>query len=248
MTSRFLLFSTLVFLFSTSMIFAQSCIIYKKEKDGIYLGADTRMVSYAINETGRFTEPVHSSICKMGNVNHVRFAITGYAADIALTEAKNILQGTKIFAEAIKQYTTSFGQKLANILEADRSTMLDYFKKKFPAGSTVGGSVFFYYENGLLVGRVIKIILVSQPTEKAVITTLNENIDSIGIAGSAIGIRAAILNKDVWKKGAAKAINNLIEIERMANPAEVGGVADILFVSSKNEMEWVQRKKCSNSN
>ena len=94
------------------------------------------------------------------------------------------------------------------------------------------------------MGHVINISVISHPTEKATVTTRNEIIDSIGIAGSSIGIKNVVFNKDVWKKGAVKGINNLLSIEKIANPTEVGGVADILFVSTKNEIEWVQRKKC----
>ena len=239
----FSIFIILSFL-SSSTVLSQSCIIYKKEKDGIFIGADTRMVSYESNETTRQIEPVYSSICKMGSVNNICFAITGFGADIAMSEAKNIFLNTKLFSDAIKKYVESVGQKIADILETERRQRIAFFKRTFPRGSNVGGSVFLYYENGALMGHVINISVISHPTEKATVTTRNEIIDSIGIAGSSIGIKNVVFNKDVWKKGAVKGINNLLSIEKIANPTEVGGVADILFVSTKNEIEWVQRKKC----
>jgi hypothetical protein len=239
------IFITLISLFVlTTAVFSQSCIIYKKETDGIFIGADIRLVSYSAYGATSQVEANYSSVCKIGNVDNIYFAVTGYVADIALIEARNACQNKKILSDIVSQYVESFGQKLADALEADRGSKFEFFKKKFPAGSVLGGSVFFSYENGVLTGRVIKITLVSQPTEKATITTRNEIMDSIGIAGSAIGIRTVLFNKDIWKKGAVRGITNLIEIEKIANPNEVEGDVDILFVSSKNEKEWVRRKKC----
>jgi hypothetical protein len=120
----------------------------------------------------------------------------------------------------------------------------DLYKKKFLPGTVVGGSVFFFYENGILNGRVVRIVLVSQPSQKATIQTKNELIDSIGVAGNIIATGKVLFNKDVWKRGAVNGINNIIRIEKIANPEELEGVADILFVSTKNEREWIQRKRC----
>ena len=223
---------------------SQSCIIYKKEKDGIYIGADTRQVSFTLNETSRRPESNNLSICKMDQVNNINFAVTGYAANIGVAEAKKVLQNTGAFADAIEVYIKSFGQKLADILETDRVSKSDLYKKKFLPGTVVGGSVFFFYDNGILNGRVVKIVLVSQPSQKATIQTKNELIDSIGVAGNIIATGKVLFNKDVWKRGAVNGINNIIRIEKIANPEELEGVADILFVSTKNEREWIQRKRC----
>jgi hypothetical protein len=228
----------------SSVIFSQSCIVYKKEKDGIYIGADTRMVSYVTNESNRRIEPTYLSICKIDQVDSIHFAVTGYSANIALDEARKILQNTKPFSDAVALYATSFGQKLADMLETTRHEKPDFYKKNFPAGLVLGGSIFFYYEKGILNGRVVRITLITQPSEKATVATKNDNLDSIGVAGNNIGTRNILYNSDVWKKGAVTGIKNLIGIEKMASPSQVEGVADILFVSSKNEVEWVQRKRC----
>lgn len=223
---------------------SQSCIVYKKEKDGIYIGADTRMVSYVTNESNRRVEPTYVSICKIDKVDSVHFAVTGHHANLALNEARTVLQNTKPFSDAVALYATTFGQKLADMLETTRHEKPDFYKKNFPTGLVLGGSVFFYYQNGILNGRVVRITLISAPSEKATVTTKNDNLDSIGIAGNAIGTRNILYNSDVWKKGAVTGIKNLIGIEKMASPTQLEGVADILFVSSKNEAEWVQRKTC----
>lgn len=243
MPGRFFLFFLLVIL-NSSVIFSQSCIVYKKDKDGIYIGADTRMVSYVTNESNSKIEPSYLSICKIDQVDNIHFAVTGYSANIALNDARTILQNTKPFTDAVNLYATSFGQKLADMLETTRHAKAAFYKKNFPAGLVLGGSIFFYYENGILTGRVVRLTLISEPSEKAVVSTRNDNLDSIGVAGNGIGTRNILYNSDVWKKGAVKGINNLIGIEKMANPSQVEGVADILFVSTKNEVEWVQRKKC----
>lgn len=224
--------------------YCQSCIIYKKEKDGIYVGADTRQVSFTINESSHRPESNNLSICKMDQVNNINFAVTGYAADIGVAEAKRVLQNTQVFADAVEIYTKSFGQKLADVLETDRLTKSDLYKKRFLPGTIVGGSVFFYYDKGILNGRVVKIVLVSQPSQKATIETRHELIDSIGIAGKIVATEKILFNKDVWKRGAAHGINNILRIEKIANPQELEGVVDILFVSTKNEREWIQRKRC----
>lgn len=210
----------------------------------MYIGADSRMISYVLNVSTQKIEPSYLSICKIDQVENVHFAVTGHAADMGLTEAKDILKNTRPFPDAIALYATTFGQKLADMLETTRRTMAEFYKRNFPAGTILGGSVFFYYENGTLTGKVVKIQLMSQPNEKATVATWNDNIDSIGVAGNTMGTRNILFNSDVWKKGAVKAINNLIGIEKIASPTQVEGTVDILFVSSKNEIEWVQRKKC----
>ena len=229
---------------SSETCFPQGCIIYKKEKNGIFIGADTRMVSYTINESTRRPESSYSSICKIDQVNSINFAVTGYAADVGVSEARNVLQDKKEFTEAIELYVKVFGQKLADILETDRLTKSDLYKQKFLPGTIVGGSLFFHYDKGILNGRVIRIVLVSEPSQKATIQTRQEVLDSIGVAGNLVGAKTILFNKDVWKRGAPKGINNIIGIEKIANPTDVEGVADILFVSTKNEREWVQRKRC----
>ena len=229
---------------SSEICFPQGCIIYKKEKDGIFIGADTRMVSYTVNESTRRTESSYSSICKIDQVNSINFAVTGYAADVGVSEARNVLQDKKDLTEAVELYIKVFGQKLADILETDRLKKSELYKQKFLPGTVVGGSLFFHYDNGILNGRVIRIVLVSEPSQKATIQTRQEVLDSIGIAGDLVGAKSILFNKDVWKRGAAKGINNIIGIEKIANPTDVEGIAEILFVSTKNEREWVQRKKC----
>ena len=229
---------------SSETCFPQGCIIYKKEKDGIFIGADTRMVSYTINESTRRTESSYSSICKIDQVDSINFAVTGYAADVGVSEARNVLQEKKEFTEAIELYVKVFGQKLADILETDRLTKSDLYKQKFLPGTIVGGSLFFHYDKGILNGRVIRIVLVSEPSQKATIQTRQEVLDSIGVAGDLVGARRVLFNKDVWKRGAPKGINNILGIEKIANPTDVEGAVDILFVSTKNERKWVQRKKC----
>jgi hypothetical protein len=224
--------------------FPQSCIVYKKDKDGIFIGADTRAVSYSSNVTTKQVETNYLSLCKIQQVNNINFATTGYGGPASLAEARSACEKEKLLADAVKLYAESFGQALANLLEADRITKNDLFKAKFPQGQTVGGSIFFQYENDSLVGRAVKFILTTSATEKVIVRTRTEYMDSIGIMGSSIGIHRVFYNKDIWKKGPVNGINNLINIEKMANPAEVSGVADILFVSRKNEVEWIQRKKC----
>ena len=225
-------------------IFTQSCIIYKKDQNGIYIGADTRVVSYESTLTGKPVESNYLSLCKIHQVNSINIAVTGYEINASLDEARSACEKGKLFEDAVKLYVERFGQKLADQLEADRVTKHDLFKTKFPKDRTVGGAILFQYKDDSLVGRVVKFVLVSRPSERATIATKTGFLDSIGIVGSAIGIHRVFCNKDVWKKGAVKGINNLIDIEKMANPSEVSGVADILFVSRKNEVEWIQRKKC----
>jgi hypothetical protein len=229
---------------SSQICFSQGCIVYKRENDGIFIGADSRMVSFTINESTRRAELSYTSVCKIGQVNNINFAVTGYAADIGVSEARNVFQNTPDFTAAIESFVKSFGQKVADILETDRLTKSDLYKQRLLQGTVVGGSLFFYYDNGILNGRVIRIVLVSEPSQKATIETRHAILDSIGIAGNIVGAKNVLYNKDVWKRGAAKGINNIIGIEKIANPTEVEGVAEILFVSTKNELEWVQRKKC----
>ena len=89
-----------------------------------------------------------------------------------------------------------------------------------------------------------RIILLYPPNQKASISTENVPIDSIGATGSTKGIRTVIFKNDIWKKGPVHGINNLINIEKFANPTQFDGNVDVLFLSNKNEMKWVQSKKC----
>ena len=223
----------------------QSCVVYKKEKDGIFIGADTRMVTYINDEKTQQVETSYSSLCKIEQVNNFNFAITGHGGNISLDEARKACRNEKLLPEVVKYYAVTFGQKLADMLETDRHTKPAFYKKKFLAGRNLGGSLFFHYENGVLIGLAVKFVLVSQPQDRATISTHTENMDSIGIMGSEIGIKRIVFNKDVWNKGTVNAINNLIGIEKMANPVELGGIVDILFVSNKNQLEWIQRKACN---
>jgi hypothetical protein len=228
----------------TASTIAQSCIVYKKENDGIFIGADTRLVSYVTNASNQRVEPSVSSFCKIMRIKDYHIAATGIGADVALQEAATALQRDLKIDEAVDAFAMAFGQKLADILEKDRRTKPDFFKKKFLPGTNLGGAVFVYYNKGVLVGRVVKAVVVSPPSEVATVSRRIEMMDSIGIVGSAVATRNILYNRDVWKKGAVNGIKNIVGIEKMANPTEFDGTVDILFISNKNDTEWVQGKRC----
>lgn len=236
--------SCIIFVLYASLTFSQSSIVYKKESNGIFIGADTRLVSYITNPSTQRVEPDVSSLCKIMRVKDYHIAVTGFGADLALQEAATALQRELTIDEVVDVFAMAFGQKLADLLEKDRRTRPDFFKKKFLPGTNLGGAVFVYYNKGNLVGRVVKAIVVSQPTEVATVSRRIEMMDSIGIVGSSIATRNILYNRDVWKKGAANGMRNIIGIEKMANPTEFDGTLDILFISNNNETQWVQSKRC----
>lgn len=234
----------LVFALPVSALFSQSCIVFKKENDGIFIGADTRLVSYVTNPSTLRVEPNLSSLCKIMRIKDYHIAVTGFGADVALEEAALALQKDLTIDQAVDAFAMAFGQKLADLLEKDRRTRPDFFKKKFIPGANLGGALFVYYNKGVFVGRVVKAVMVSQPTEVATVSRRIEMMDSIGIVGSAIATKNILYNRDVWKKGAANGIKTIVGIEKMANPTEFDGTVDILFVSTRNDTEWVQSKRC----
>ena len=234
----------LVFALPVSNLLSQSCIVFKKENDGVFIGADTRLVSYVTNPSTLRVEPNISSLCKIMRIKDYHIAVTGVGADVALEEAALALQKDLKVDEAVDAFAMAFGQKLADLLEKDRRTRPDFFKKKFIPGANLGGAIFVYYNKGVFVGRVVKAIVVSQPTEVATVSRRIETMDSIGIVGSAIATKNILYNRDVWKKGAANGIRNIVGIEKMANPTEFDGTVDILFISNRNDTEWVQSKRC----
>lgn len=226
-----------------SGLFSQSCIVYKKESEGLYIGVDSRITSYSMDKDTRRVETSELSICKIERVDSIMVAVTGHGANLAMDEAKYLLRAEPQFEDAITRFTKSFGQKLADILETERLTNPG-FKTKYKAGEVLGGALFAYYQNGVLKGRMTRIILLYPPNQKASISTENVPIDSIGATGSTKGIRTVIFKNDIWKKGPVHGINNLINIEKFANPTQFDGNVDVLFLSNKNEMKWVQSKKC----
>lgn len=235
----------LVLLFGLGgLVNSQSCIVYKKEPNGIFIGVDTRSVNFVVNENTKRTEMNFLNMCKTDRVKNISFAVTGYATDLAIKEAITTLQNVPSFQDAIIQYTYSIAKKLADMLETDRHIKPTAYKKKYPAGTILGGAVFVYYENGMLFGRVVTLTLESLPTERSLVGTTNKLIDSIGVTGSSIATRNILMNKDIWKKGTVAGINKIISLEKLANPTQLEGLADIFFVSDKNEYEWVQRNQC----
>ena len=237
-----------LFLLSASQaVPGQSCIVYKKESNGIYVGVDTRAIIFTVNTNTKQTEAASMNMCKTDRVNKVSFAVTGYGSDLAIDEAKKTLQEVSSFHDATIQFTSKFAQKLADILETERRVKPAQYKKRYRAGMKLGAALFLYYEQGNLVGRVVSLTLISAPTEQSLISTQNDLIDSIGVAGNALATRNVFTNKDIWKNGAVSGIKKIVSIEKMATPSDLEGVADIFFVSKSNEYEWVQQQQCGRS-
>lgn len=223
--------------------YTQTCIIAKKTKDAIFIGADSRIVSSSrIN--GVYKKDT-SSMCKIFTQGKYNFAISGSGINQSPKYVSDACKKGGSFVQVIQNYTNTFNEWIKNDINRLKVALpTDSFYSLYKSWQP-------YYNNVIFWGIEKDTLFLGMAYFTATLEPLNNN--NIRIEGwisqetmFAIGHTNHIeksLKKETWKGDVSTIIQSLIKIEAKANPIEVGGQIHLLKFTKKSGLEWINRKK-----
>ncbi len=232
-------------IFTVMDLSSQTCIIARKTKKTIYVGADSRGTPYSYNPlTKKTTRDTASNLCKIYSSGKFNFAASGVGFPMAMEAAKKTLTGKKNFMEWINAFVTSFGKALSDTLEKYRTEKPNVFQTVVPVSKKLSRVIFFGVEADTLYLAQVDLYLKSSLNEKVDISA-GGGPNTIIVAGHGEKIKDIVFKESTWREGDIRTIKRLIKVEADANKMEVGGDIDIIKITIQ-KTEWIQKKKICN--
>jgi hypothetical protein len=228
--------------FFLNSLFAQTCVIAKKTKNAIYVGAESRETFTKTNLTTKESYDSSGSICKIHNVGKFNFAVLGQEIDVEAAIASKICEHSTTFDEAMELFQKLFSQYLTKYLEFSRvNTPHTYLKIVENNKPVISQTMFFGYESDSSVLAVVLFGVVNPFTEPVQIAhkILHRHLL---YGGHVDEIRTVIEKDSTWTFGMVKTIRKLINDEIMAHHYDTGGEITILKVSPNGSILWIPRK------
>jgi hypothetical protein len=219
---------------------AQTCIIARKIKDTIYIGADSRVGSDHYNPDGSKISTPFSG-CKIHSENGFYFATAGLMPNKASEILRKVAKRAKTIEEMVSYIMPLLKGPLLDSLnflkEHDYPKYIDCITNRNPISV-----ILAHFESDSAALYVIA----AQFDPKMPINDQEKIWRSSFVNQFPIGYFEKILtlinSENTWKgKDQASVIKSLIEKEIRANPTEVGLPIDIIKVD-KTGYHWVSKK------
>lgn len=230
----------LFFSFQVSAAFCTCIAIYIAENGYIYVAADSRR-SFFFNDAGN---PHFDTVCKIHNVGHNYFAISGIDDGSLLTAANTVLKQDISINLAIKQFGETMSKHYKKLMDDTRL----FFPAKFPKFLRDGlASVsFFGYYCGLPNVYNIDFLCSLDKTGQIVIRyriTRIFDINVIGITQDIANAPPGLLPAPEIKYEAPELyVEALVKIEAKMHPLSVSAPIDVLELKPDGEV-WVRKNK-----
>jgi hypothetical protein len=222
-------------------LFAQTCVIAKKTKNAIYVGADSREVFTKTNpNTNKLYDSI-GSICKLYHIGNFNFASLGQEIDAEIKMAKIICRDKKSFAEVVESFGKMFGSYLGFYLQYQKTHDSNSYHKLIKEKPFISQTMFFGYEND---SAILADVLFQVPdTIKDFIIIKHTIIKRDLLYGGFVEeIRGPIEKETTWKNGTVQTIKKLIQVEMAAHPKDVGGDINMLKITPDGQIEWIPKK------
>lgn len=231
-----------IILITVSHCYSQTCVIARKTKKAIYVGADSRTTVYLYApSTGELTFDTGST-CKIFTHGKFNFATLGANLQMSIDEAISACDNSNSFKEVIIKYATSFVNKFAEDLEENRKKRFNFFStlidKQLPNLAQI---IFFGKESDSLFLGIVQFRILSSKLEPVKLSAYFAE-SNILYGGHIDEIKDTMQTPKIWKRGTIETIKALISIEAKAYPLEVGGFIDMIKVSRK-KTKWIQKKE-----
>jgi hypothetical protein len=232
-------FAGLIFL--VNGLLAQTCVIARKTKDAIYVGADSREVFTKTNPNTRKLYDSIGSICKVYHIGGFNFAALGQEIGEEIKMAKMICRDKKSFADAIESFGKMFASYLGLYLQYQKTHDSNSFNELIKEKPFISQTMFIGYEHD---SAMMADVLFQVPdTIKDVIIIKHTIIKRDLLYGGFIEeIRDPIEKETTWKDGTVQTIKKLIQAEIAAHPKEVGGDIIVLKITPDGQIEWIPRQ------
>jgi hypothetical protein len=240
MPSKYFFIVTLVL--AANLSGAQTCVIGIKTGNCIYVGADSRVMSFRVDTRTGITDTLPPlSICKIHSIGVFNFAVIGYFARGSIEKASSACQTNGTFASVMDSYIDRYGQMVADSLtlynKMAKAKVIELYNRKI-----ISEILFFGYEKGRpIITKLLFKIMSFSDNEVQVGYDSSINIDTV-VCGDYEAIQGFALKHSTWRDGPIKTIRKLITIEERAN-ISVGGDIDIIKALPNGESIWVNKKK-----
>jgi hypothetical protein len=223
--------------------FSQTCIIVKRTKHAIYVGADSRFSRTGIYGNGK-TDTVPYEGCKIHTVGKYHFAPSGAYIDLNAETAKRVFRTAPSFSDGIIKFAEEFATAVRDSLDMVRTRLPANYRvmqDKYKGG--IGNLVVFGYESDTQFVRVLKFETLLLPQSVTISPWLYSiHKDSAFAVGEINGLHSIINDKKTWRGSYKKAIINLIKVQSKYTPMTVALPVDIMKVVKRRD-KWILRKQ-----
>lgn len=226
---------------------AQTCIVIRRTPSTIYVGADSKTVTYPDPRKGTYYV---GSKCKIRQEGKTFFAIAAHLSFDGDAIARESIRRGRTLGEKSMMFETLVKEKLIAMLEETRTDYPLVYKNTF-VGKSALQIVFCGFENRIpacltrdymAINTMIEPIRLSTETSE-IPGNLSPFRSFTTLLGATEKIEPLIGNGEFWKgKTPIDGIRVLIDIETKAEGSIVGGPVDILRITA-SQAEWIQKKK-----
>jgi hypothetical protein len=230
--------------FIPCLLNAQTCIVAKKTKKAIYLGADSRVIKDYLYTDGSHKQDT-TSICKIYSSGKHNFSLSGaYMAE----SFEYIIEASKLvdnFDSLIKRYSNAFRPfLLERFTKAAMTLPLDSFYSYVSRRQPYINNAIFFGQNGdsLFLGMIWFTVTLNKESKIIAIDSYS-NKRGLEYAGHFNLIVDSMETKINWSNNVPQTISSLIEIQAKAsNYIEVGGNTQLVKFTKKKGLVWISKK------
>lgn len=232
----------LVTILNATNSFTQTCIIAKKSKDAIYIGADSRLTNKRAVDNIYFEDTL--SMCKVFSEGKYNYAVSGNGINMSPEYIRISCQKGGSFIDVMKDYGKTFSEWIKNDLNRLRvalpvDTFYSFYKSCQPY---YNNAIFWGIENDtLFLGMAYFTITLEESSNIKIEGFIHQ--DSIYAIGHTINIEKLIRKQETWYGNISKKIKELIKIEATADPIHVGGRIHLLKFTKNKGLKWINGKK-----
>lgn len=212
----------------------QTCVIAKKTKGAIYIGADSRVATQTTvnGETTIDTSSVRK-IFWCGNAGYAVIGSFGLKAIRVLNKYCNKSANGKSIQVGYQDFFYWLADTLSDLKSSNPKWFDSYIKKW---GDALAQLVIFGRESDSFYLYRIKLYY-DEPTKKIKFEPSVRT--DLMYAGEVDEIKNDLEKPSTWSKGAKEVIKEYIDKAAKYHPIEVGGKTDILKVTSKG-ITWIK--------
>lgn len=231
-----LLFSLSFYTISSS----QTCILLKKTKDAIYVGAESRFVRYVYSYNNKPQRDT-GSMCKIFSEGKYNFALSGYGLEESLGYVRKACKKGGDFWTVMDNYQKSFngwiGERV-NILQKimPPDSFILFVSRMAPS------VLFFGINADSLFSGLVDFSIEGYLNGNFEINFSVSTVEMYGL-GYTDHIISKTLKEETWRGNIAETMRSLIEIESKKHPYNVGGQINIVKFTKLNGLNWIGGKK-----
>lgn len=220
---------------------AQTCIVLRKTKTEIVVGADSKTRKYVKKNNGLGYDTLFRSMCKILNYKNVGFAVSGVNIEGLIDVVKLAIDEGGSIGTIAKSCGQILNDEWPKFLKSEYERNPNLYVKLFNDSSYISGIMLFGVESDSLASYQVRSLMIDKMkayTDVYVDTVFSGQTIAHGHTAE---IQKLLNIKSTWSKGTISGINTLISIEANAVPLVVGGKITMARFTKKKGFEWISK-------